>query len=183
MSSDLPHELRTGIPSIDDQHRAIIRWARAVNTITADETNRTVVLRAAQFLISYARYHFDAEEYAMVASGYGAIAQHRREHSMMRRQLSEISRSIDNENDSPNGSLEPLQKLVQDWLRNHISTTDLAFARFCEAQPRARKVELPSPQQLRSSGSQVKNIDQVEVVHESGAITIGKLKARLKIRD
>lgn len=183
MSSDLPRQLMTGIPSIDDQHRAIIRWASALNAIETHETNRSVVLRAAQFLIAYARYHFDAEEYAMVASGYGAIAQHRREHSMMRRQLAEIQKSIDGEKASSNGSLKPLQDLVRDWLRNHISTTDLAFARFCEAEPSARNVQLPSPQQLRSSGSQVQDIDQVEAVHQSGELTIGTLKARLKIRD
>lgn len=182
MKTSFPRQLLTGIPSIDDQHRALIHWASAVKKIDASEAHRALVIRAAQFLIAYATYHFDAEEYAMVASGYEGIAQHRREHSMLRRQLSKISQSINGKKESSNGSMESLQKLIQGWLQNHISATDLAFARYCEDEPSAREVHLPSPKELRASGSRVKDYDKVEAVHHSGEITIGQVKARLKIR-
>jgi hemerythrin len=182
MNDSFPRQLLTGIDSIDDQHRALIRWAHALKSMETTETGRSVVIKTAQFLIAYARYHFDAEEYAMVASGYQEIAKHRREHSMMRRQLNEISEAIKGKQESANGSMMSLQRLIQNWLQNHISSTDLAFARFCEDEPSARDVHLPSPRELRKSGSSVSDYDQVEAVHGSGELTIGQVKARLKIR-
>ena len=182
MNDSFPRQLLTGIGSIDDQHRALIRWAQALKSMDATETSRSVVIKTAQFLIAYARYHFDAEEYAMVASGYSEIAKHRREHSMMRRQLDEISEAMNGKQESANGSMMSLQKLIQNWLQNHISSTDFAFARYCENEPGAREVQLPSPQELRKKGSKIGNYDQVEAVHNTGEITIGEVKARLKIR-
>ena len=119
----------------------------------------------------------------MVAAGYGGTSQHRREHALMRRQLSKISKSINAHHDQSNGSMESLQQLIQGWLQNHISSTDFAFARYCEQEPSARDVHLPSPKELRGSGSRVSDYAQVEIVHHAGEITPGELKARLKIRE
>ncbi len=183
MSISLPQQLETGIEGIDSQHRALLVWARTVNGMDAENGSREVVLRAAQFLIAYTRYHFDSEEYAMVASGFDDVAQHRREHAMMRRELSRLRASIKDEGANAVGSVTSLQELISRWVTHHISSTDFAFARYCEQEPGARSVHLPSPKELRASGARVAEMDKVEAVHHAGEITIGEMKARLKIRD
>jgi hemerythrin len=179
----LPNQILTGISGIDDQHRSLIRWARTVNSIDPGGPNRRAVIRATQFLIAYARYHFDSEEYAMVASGYEGINQHRREHAMMRRQLNSLSRSIKADGKDFASTVKPLQSLIQGWIQNHISGSDMAFASHCEQEPETRFMRLPSPRELRDSGFKVSDIEQVETVHNAGEITHEELKARLIIRD
>lgn len=182
MTIQLPEKLLTGIKGIDDQHRALIHWARTVNSMGAVNGDRAIVLRAAQFLIAYAKYHFDSEEYAMVASGYESIAVHRHEHAMMRRELSELRKSINNREHSAEATVELLQELIRRWIQNHISAADLAFARYCEQEPETRTIKLPSPRELRKAGLKVTDYEQVEAVHHAGEITPGELKARLIVR-
>ncbi len=183
MTVNLPRQAMTGIPGIDHQHRALIHWARTINNFGANGANRKIVKRAAQFLIAYASYHFDSEEYAMVAACYDGIASHNREHGMMRRQLARLAAAINANGDDVNGNVSSLQKLILDWIQNHISHTDMAFARYCALQPETRNIELPSPQELKDSGFKISHIDQVEAVHHAGEISAGELKARLKIRN
>ncbi len=183
MTVNLPKQAMTGIPGIDHQHQALIRWARTINNVSANGASPRIVKRAAQFLIAYATYHFDSEEYAMVATCYDGIARHSREHAMMRRQLAKLSAAINANGDDASGNVHSLQRLIHGWIQNHISGTDLAFAKYCALQPETRNVELPSPQELKDSGFKISNIDQVEAVHHAGEISAGELKARLKIRN
>ena len=73
-----------------------------------------------------------------------------------------------------------LQRLIQGWLQHHISSTDLAFARYCSQEPSARSVQLPSPKELLDTGLQISDYEQVETVHCAGDITPGQIKARLR---
>ena len=78
-----------------------------------------------------------------------------------------------------------MQRLIREWIQNHISASDLAFARFCEQQPETRRIQLPSPQELQSAGVSVADIEMVEAVHTAGDITGKDLPQRmiLKIRE
>ena len=91
MTVSLPNQLVTGIQGIDDQHRALIHWARTINTLDASNGGQATLRQASQFLIAYARFHFISEEHAMAAAGYQKIDQHHREHEMLRRQLAKMN--------------------------------------------------------------------------------------------
>ncbi|MGD9252651.1 MAG: hemerythrin family protein, partial [Holophagae bacterium] len=131
MSDFLPKRLVTGIEGIDEQHRTLIRWARAVEAIDTYEAEGAVALRAAQFLIAYTRYHFDSEEYAMVASGYGELDEHRREHTALRNELASVSRVLNAHGAGSWKSVKSVQKLIQRWIRDHIGASDKAVAVYC----------------------------------------------------
>ena len=182
MAVSFPQQLLTGIPSIDAQHQSLISWSLAVHSMDAVGAGRAMVLRAAQFLISYTKYHFNSEEYAMVVSGYEGTPQHRREHAMMRRELSTLSQSINGKQMSSSETVKSLQNLVQSWIQNHISSADFAFARYCEKETSARSVQLPSPIELLNAGFKVAEIEDVEFVHHAGEVTPAEIKARLKDR-
>ena len=153
MTADLPRQMMTGIPGIDHQHKALIHWARTVNSVASNGANPKIVKRAAQFLTAYVKYHFDSEEYAMVATCYDGVPQHSRQHAMMRRQLARLSAAINANGHDVNGNMHSLQRLIQGWIQNHISDTDMAFARYCTQQPETRNVKLPTPEELRASGA------------------------------
>lgn len=183
MDVSLPNEIVTGIAGIDHQHKALIHWSRTINSVCDNGATAGIVKRAAQFLIAYAKYHFKSEEYAMVATCYDGVARHTREHAMMRRQLARLSGAIDANHNDVRGNVKSLQGLVTEWIQNHVSGTDMDFARYCSQQSETRNLQLPSPQELKNSGFKVSHIDQVEVVHHAGEISAGELKARLKVRD
>jgi hemerythrin-like metal-binding protein len=172
----------TGISGIDRQHNALIQWARTINSVCANGSNAEIVKRAAQFLIAYVKFHFSSEEYAMVATCYDGVAGHSREHAVMRRQLARLSAAINANGHDVVNNVQSLQRIVKEWMQNHISETDMDFARYCSQQPEIGSLELPSPQELMDSGFKVSHLDQVEAVHQAGEISAGELKARLKIR-
>jgi hemerythrin len=186
MTVSLPNQLVTGIQGIDDQHRALIHWARTINTLDASNGGQDTLRQASQFLIAYTRFHFESEEHAMAAAGYEGTGQHRSEHQMLRRQLAKLNELISGANyGSDITTICAMQRLIREWIQNHISASDLAFARFCERQPETRHIQLPSPQELEDSGVSVADIEMVEAVHTAGAITGEELPKRmiLKIRD
>jgi hemerythrin len=174
----LPPELLTGIPDIDDQHRALFAWTNAVFSLGTVRGDRTVALRAAQFLVAYAEYHFAAEEYAMVASAYPELVRHRGEHAVLRRKLAVVARAI-NSGAPYDRVTTSLQALLNEWLLQHIRHADGAFARYCADEPSVRTLSLPSPQELRASGLRTSDYERVEVVHTAGEISAEEVKARL----
>ncbi|MGD9252652.1 MAG: hemerythrin family protein [Holophagae bacterium] len=182
MLVELPDQLLTGIEGVDDQHRALIRWARAVGALGTAERHRATVRRAAEFMIAYAKFHFASEEYAMAASGFVDLDQHRRDHAMMRRQLSTLGNAFEDEGADVTTPVAGLQQLISSWIRNHISSADVAFARFCEQRPETRFVELPSPNELLQMGGRVDNVEQVEEVHAARDDTDGEISARFVVR-
>jgi hypothetical protein len=50
---------------------------------------------------------------------------------------------------------------------------------FCKQQPAARRIRLPTPQELQSSGVSVADIEKVEPVHTAGEITAEELPQRI----
>ncbi len=181
MNTELRRQLMTGIAGIDRQHNAFINWARSILVVDGAEPHPGTVLRADQFLIAYTRYHFDSGEYAMVGSCHEALDDHRREHAEIRKQLSEVSRSIQSGGADHVVTVKSLQRLIGRWLQNHIGKTDFAFARYCEREPSARAVMLPSPRELLAAGKKVSDYDNVEFVHLAGEMTPEEIRKRLGV--
>jgi len=116
----------------------------------------------------------------MATSGYQEIGQHRLEHEMLRKQLAKMSKTMSDEYyECDITTLCALQRLIREWIQNHISASDLEFASYCEQSPDARQVQLPSPKELQNSGVSVADIQQVEAVHNAGEITKKELPSRL----
>ncbi len=183
MTDNLPQNLKTGIDGIDAQHRALLNWAAAIRSVGSSRSEQATARRAAQFLIAYTHYHFDAEEYAMVASAYGGLDKHRRAHTAIRKRLNEVSRTFNANPGDCSAAVTLLQTLIQEWLQHHINRTDTAFARYCEQEQSVRAVRLPSPKELLQTGRKVPDYEQVEIVHDAGEITPDELKARMRNRS
>jgi hemerythrin len=182
MAVSLPQQLLTGIDGIDDQHRALIHWARTINSLDPANENGGTLRRAAQFLIAYAKFHFESEQHAMAVSGYSAFGQHRLEHEMLRKQLKKMNEAIGDYYGCAVTTICALQRVIQGWIQNHISASDRAFASYCEQNSDIRRIHLPSAQELQNLGVGITDIEKVEAVHNAGEITSEELPSRLKLK-
>lgn len=119
--------IATGVPEIDEQHKAIFRWLTELENASADE--RTLFgVYAITRLRNYMRTHFATEEALMKAAGYPELAAHMAEHAFFRARLEELQlKSI-----SEDISCDTVQ-FLRDWLVNHIAGTDMAYVPFLKA--------------------------------------------------
>jgi hemerythrin len=175
-------ELATGIKDIDNQHRSLISWANAVFSMGDADGDGALALRAARFLFAYVEYHFAAEEYAMVAVAYPQVDRHRRQHAELTKQVTAIRKAMES-GATFRAVAGSLHILLEDWLLHHIGHSDRDFARTCKQDPNVRILRLPSPKELRDSGLDLADYDNVQVVHAAGEISATEIKARLAARS
>ena len=116
--------LDTGVPLLDEQHRAIFRWLDDLEEATADQRTLLAVYTITR-LKHYVRDHFAAEESYMKAAGYPKLAEHMAEHIAFRARLGQLQiESISKDVASATVSF------IRDWLIKHISSTDQEYAPY-----------------------------------------------------
>lgn len=121
-------KLATGIESIDSQHKGI--FERAEKFLSFDEkTNISDVKQALSYLIKYTVNHFADEEDAMMQTGYPNFSKHREEHTYFMNELYKLGISIKDKGIGEE-TIDHLKLLILEWLINHISESDKAFATF-----------------------------------------------------
>ncbi|MDO8340547.1 MAG: bacteriohemerythrin [Candidatus Woesebacteria bacterium] len=116
--------LSTGVPVLDEQHKAIFQWLAELESATAERRTLFGVYVITR-LKHYMREHFAAEEAMMKAAGYPDLAQHQAEHAEFRAKLEELQlRSIgeDISADTVN--------FLNHWLTNHIARTDMVYVPY-----------------------------------------------------
>jgi hemerythrin len=126
--------LSTGIPLLDEHHKAIFRWLAELESAAAEE--RTLFgAYAITRLKQYVKVHFAAEESLMLAAGYPQLAEHSAEHSAFRARLGDLHlRSISEDVSSATVAL------LHDWLIHHITGTDMAYVPYLKQQQEARQL-------------------------------------------
>lgn len=143
--------LETGVPLLDEQHRAIFRWLDDLEEATADQRTLLAVYTITR-LKHYVRDHFAAEESYMKAAGYPKLAEHMAEHVAFRTRLGQLQiESISKDVASATVSF------IRDWLIKHISSTDQEYAPYVvkvaeDAWPTASKPQRPPPAPTGGNG-------------------------------
>ena len=113
------HDLESGIPVIDAQHKRIIDFinelADACISGNPDETRQVM-----EGLLDYTVTHFEFEESLQEKAGYPFLKAHRRVHEIFMKKVAEIrSRSAQGENVA-----QELLNLLNGWLISHIKGED-----------------------------------------------------------
>ena len=115
------------IEAIDDQHKRLFDLANCLfDSMQAGAGNRTLRHALAE-LIRYTMTHFAAEEAAMEAYGYPALAEHRREHEQLTAQVLDF---VDKYHVGRAEIGASLLDFLQTWLTQHILGCDLKFGQF-----------------------------------------------------
>lgn len=120
--------LSVGIADIDAQHKELFRRARVfADGLTA--RSRLEVGLLLSYLRAYAVTHFDEEEEAMREAAYPGFKRHKAEHDRFMRDLLRMTRDQERRG-GPGVAPEALARFVEEWLVEHVSSTDRAMARF-----------------------------------------------------
>jgi hemerythrin-like metal-binding protein len=140
-------DLLTEHEGIDRQHEAMFAWARKILS-TTDQINGDDLLRAINFLGTYVKYHFAAEEFMMEKYQYEKFKVHMAQHDRLRATTKEIQQGAAQGQAHPH-LLARVHMLFQDWYVFHINEWDKLLSRFLRSkQPSEQNQELPSVEQL-----------------------------------
>jgi hemerythrin len=120
--------LATGIDLLDNQHKEF--FARADKILQANESNAldSEIDEIILFLEDYVRAHFKAEEKYMAEHAYVDFRAHADKHREFLASFTELKSRLHTEG---RGKVQLLQlnRIVVDWLINHISSEDKRMAR------------------------------------------------------
>lgn len=121
--------LETGIPQIDAQHKELFRQV----DILMDRSNDARIPQTLDFLTKYVVKHFTDEQNMHVATNYPKAAAHRALHVAFVKVFKEKKQLYET---SGHGlqSVMDINKLVMNWLKDHIMVHDMEFARFYKAK-------------------------------------------------
>jgi hemerythrin-like metal-binding protein len=128
----------TGVVEIDTQHRILVDTLIEAKTKLTGDASDPLFDQISRDLLAYAIYHFDTEESLMRKHGYAAVAPgEAATHLHQHRHFSEtvVALREDARANRP-GARDAMLAFLQDWLINHIMTTDKRLGEFiCTSAP------------------------------------------------
>ncbi len=136
---DWKRDLKLGVPEIDAEHGLQIGLVDALEDAVAQGRERELADGILEKLLDFTNVHFLAEELMMRLHEYPQYEPHIAEHDRLVRELEDLRRSY--RAGDRGVTLEVIHQL-RSWLRGHIETKDLAFARFLT--DRGESAGLPS---------------------------------------
>jgi hemerythrin len=120
--------LAVGHELIDGQHKELFRRFDALVTALT-QADRAAVGQLFDFLGEYVATHFAEEERIMQATGYPAFAIHRAAHERFARDYADLRRLYEAAGPSAAVTVKT-QTWIFDWLKAHISGTDIRLAEW-----------------------------------------------------
>ncbi|MCG8566455.1 MAG: bacteriohemerythrin, partial [Desulfobacterales bacterium] len=125
------HRLQLGIPSIDDQHRELVRMVNALHKAMRLKKGATESGRILEKLAEYTVYHFKYEEELFDAHGYKEKTAHKKIHDELVGKVLAFKKDFDSGRAAVSMDL---MDFLTDWLRDHIMKTDKAYAPFLQSK-------------------------------------------------
>jgi len=121
---DWSEKYRTGIPSIDEQHRKLIGLVNELNEAMRVGRGKELTDKVLKELGDYTVYHFSFEEAAFEKYGYPAKDEHRREHQALVRQLEDVVGKYER---GEIGINVTLLEFLSNWIKTHIEKEDMLY--------------------------------------------------------
>ncbi len=133
MAIEWTPKLAVNVPRIDEQHQELFRRVNALLAAMKEGQGRGELAPLVTFLGDYVHEHFGAEAKVMVSSRYPAIDAHLREHAGFVKDYQQLSGAL--LADGPDAHLVvKSSRLLCDWLRAHVSTSDRALGEHLRAR-------------------------------------------------
>ncbi len=123
-------KLSVGYTPIDDDHKILIEQIALLES--SDRSDRNLLTSIIQVLGDYTAEHFGREETLMARTNYGQAEQHKREHTIFIKQLSDLRRRHE-QGEAPGHETLEFLKL---WLTKHILKTDKMLGAHLQAAMR-----------------------------------------------
>jgi hemerythrin len=123
---------RTGNLTVDTQHQELFRMVNHLHNAIMGGTSKEILTPTLTELAKYTIDHFASEEALMVAANYPALAEHRRKHEDLTKQVKELAEKY------RSGTVVltiTLSNFLADWLRHHIKKDDIALVKYLKDLP------------------------------------------------
>lgn len=119
-------EFAVNVEYFDDQHRKLFRMVALLSSAVTQHDNEEIIRGLLLDLALFAKKHFEDEESLMERMGYPLLAEHRVEHRDYRERLGALLM------EAVNGVQVGMAvlKLTQEWLHEHLLTTDRKYSEF-----------------------------------------------------
>ena len=126
MSITWDDKLKTGIPTIDEQHQFIVE---ALSKIRISKLKKVELFQLLSDLQTYLPSHFDLEEKYMIDTNYPEYASHKADHD----KVSEDTKNILTQNKpdaNPSKIAVEVVKYMQNWFLDHYTNVDVIMADY-----------------------------------------------------
>jgi hemerythrin len=123
---------RTGNLTVDTQHQELFRMVNHLHDAIMDGTSKEILTPTLTKLAKYTIAHFAAEEALMKAVNYPAMAEHRKKHGELTKQVKDL---VEKYSAGKVVLTITLSNFLADWLRHHIKEDDIALVRYVKAHP------------------------------------------------
>ena len=118
-------DLAVGNSFIDEDHKKLIDLINRLHDVMAKGDGRGHIGKVLESLIQYTLKHFEREEKEMDRIKYVGSIAHKKEHAKLVMEVSDLQKKFQGGNSMLTMSVS---QFLKDWLINHISKTDKAFA-------------------------------------------------------
>jgi hemerythrin len=130
MSISWREELAIGNQRIDEQHRELLQRFDMLLAACRRGEGRAELAKLLDFLDEYVVKHFGDEEQLQQTSGFPDFQSHQLQHLGFVKRLADLKASIRAEGEVQLDHVLTTNKLLLDWLVQHISTRDREVGRF-----------------------------------------------------
>jgi hemerythrin len=115
--------LAVGVPQIDEEHQELFGRVNKLLEAMAQAKAREVIQPIVGFLTDYVVVHFGGEERLMRQHRYPEAQEHLAEHVYFVEQFQAMAAELKKVGPTATVNIK-LNKLLCDWLRDHVSNTD-----------------------------------------------------------
>jgi hemerythrin len=124
-------DLSVGVETIDNQHKELFRRINSLVEAIKQGKCKTEITGVIMFLEEYALSHFGEEETFMKEHAYPPYHDHKAQHAIFIKNLSELRKELEDIGPSYVLSVTTNQVIV-DWIIDHIAKTDKKLGRFLQ---------------------------------------------------
>ncbi|NMA61178.1 MAG: hemerythrin family protein [Firmicutes bacterium] len=129
MSIKWTPDLAVGVSLIDEQHKELFAKINGLIEACNRGKGKDEVAKTIEYLRSYVVFHFRDEQNLMQQNGFPEYDQHKALHDAFVEGLKQLSSELDEK--GPGLSLVlKTNRIVVDWLVNHINRKDKIFGEF-----------------------------------------------------
>ncbi|HWR62333.1 MAG TPA: hemerythrin family protein [Clostridia bacterium] len=122
-------DLSIGVPQIDNQHKELIKRIDGLFEACNKGQGKAEVMKVTDYLGQYVVTHFSDEEALQKKYGYPDYNNHKQLHTQFIKDFETLKDSMDRDGVSP-ALVIKLNKLLIDWLLNHIKKADRALGDY-----------------------------------------------------
>ena len=115
--------LRTGSPSIDVQHKALIHAINELGKDLEEGKGASCIQKAISFLKYYAEWHFGLEEDCAAKHQCPIAETNKHAHTKFLAMVDKLTNDLRN-TDNPEAVAKEAHDLLSDWFENHILKID-----------------------------------------------------------